>query len=126
MTNDIMKTGRMYVVWHKDPNVKSPQDGIDQIITSIGWTGAEYSRWKEIARCEEAVAKIVRDEARESAENEYFAARGVPDSTSEEWKQYVTEFGSRAVYEVRVRYVGKVNANGKFKRVGPKKKKQRP
>ena len=120
MTNEIMKTGRMYVVWHKDPNVKSPQDGIEQVITSIGWTGAEYA-W-----CKEVAAEIVGVEARVCAENEYFAAQGVPDSASEEWKEYVKYFDSRAVYEVRVRYVGKVDAKGKFTEIKPKKKKQRP
>ena len=125
MTNEITKTGRMYVVWHQDPKVQTPAEGIERIIDSIQRTGAEYA-W-----CTEVASEIVNNNAREEAdrrwEDTHNSTFGI-DRESAEYRQHTigcfVEYGQRAVYEVRVRYVGKVDANGKFTAIKQKRRRK--
>lgn len=119
MANEIYKSGRMYIVWHKDADVSSRENGIEKVIESIGWTGAEYSDSREVA------ARIVKDWAiTYFDEREFNPLNGLKwDKTHPERIAAVEEFGRRAIYKVRVKLVGHVDADGKFTEVEMRKTK---
>lgn len=126
-----MKTGRMYVVWPAEPDIKSAQNGIEKVIESIEGTRGQYG-W-----CKEVISEIAGNRASEQAG--YMAEEVTERDDQGHWRghhiiddernglkgRYIQEFGQRAVYEVRVRYVGKVDAQGRFTEVKPKKKVKR-
>lgn len=118
MANEIYKTGRMFVVWPTNPDVRSQQDGIEKMIESIERTGAECTWCPEIAA--EDVGNRAMRYFNQRECNPLAAYR--PDS--EEYQRAMQEFGQRAVYEVRVRYVGKVDAEGRFTEIEGKKRKK--
>lgn len=108
--NEIDRTGKMYVVWHRRPDVQSRQDGIDQVIGSIVGNGAEYGAGVD------GTERIVRNAATDHFDSKERGFNPLTEAKqgSKEYRQAVREFGQRAVYEVQVRYVGSVNAEGKF------------
>jgi len=118
----------MYVVWPKDSYVQSQQDGIDKVIECIERTNGEYG-W-----CKKVISDRVRNSASEQADYE---ADDIPEHDNQgHWrghqiideernrvrKKFVQEYGQRAVYEVRVRHVGNVDAAGRFTEVEKKKR----
>lgn len=118
MANNIYKSGRMYVVWHKDADISSRENGIDKLIESIGWTRAEYSDSREVA------TKIVQDEAITYFDvREFNPLHGHDDPNHPERVAAVEEFGRRAIYEVRVKLVGYADAEGRFTEVEKRKAK---
>ena len=125
MADEIMKTGRMYVVWNGNPEVQAQADGIEKVIESIERTSGDYG-W-----CTEVAAEIVERSATEYADEAWEDAH--PESItgidresvrkSAEWQQHIKEFGRRAIYEVRIQHVGYVDAKGRFKEVKMRQKK---
>ena len=125
MANEIMKTGRMYLVWDRNPEVQTQAGGIEIVIESIGRTDAKYA-W-----CTEVAAEIVERSATEYADELWEDAH--PESItgidresvrkSAEWQQHIKEFGRRAIYEVRIQHIGYVDAKGRFKEVKMRQKK---
>lgn len=131
MTNDIMKTGRMYAVWPRDPDVQSRQNGIDKVIESIERTEGQYGWCEEVIS--DRVIRFISEQASYRADDvperdEQGRWRGteiIDDERNKAREKCIQEYRQRAVYEIRVRYVGKVDANGRFTEVEQKTKKQR-
>lgn len=117
--NEINRTGKMYVVWHNHEEVQTQQEGIDKVIESIGFTGAEYGgSVGDIGRTVRQTAiEYFNDEDRGGFYPQEVNPISGAKPGSKEYRQAVQEFGERAVYEVRVRYVGTVNAEGKFTKI---------
>src|SRR3989338_764045 len=127
MTNDIMKTGKMYVVWSADSEVQSRQDGIDKVIEIVERTNGQYG-W-----CEEVISdKVMRfvsqqanyraDDIPEHDDQGHWRGHQIIDEERNRAREkYVQEYGQRAVYEIRVRYVGNVDATGRFTEVEKKR-----
>lgn len=128
MTNEIYKTGKMYVVWPRDPKVKSPEEGIDKMIESIERTSGTYG-W-----CEEVICERARNDASEQADckaeevpeydtqGHWRGTKTIDDEINQAREEFRRKYGQRAVYEVHVRHVGNVDANGRFTEVKPQKK----
>jgi len=112
------KTGMMYVVWHRDSETRSLEDGVQRIKDWLIGTGAEYTSNVD------NLSRIVRDTAIEHFDDQEFNPLRGAKPRSEKYRQAVQEFGQRAVYEVCIRYVGQVDARGKLVETKPKRKRK--
>ena len=131
MTNVIDKTGRMYVAWPRDPDVQSRQNGIDKVIESIERTEGQYGWGEEVIsdrgiRFISEQASYRADDVPERDEQGHWRGTEIiDDERNQAREKCIQEYGQRSVYEIRVRYVGNVDANGRFTEVEQKTKKQR-
>lgn len=115
----INEMGRMYVVWHNKPEVESQQDGMNKVIESIGWTGAEYGN--EITD----IVRIVQESAQDQADNTAEAKGRNYENRDNIYHHEIKNYGRRAVYEIRIRHIGYADAEGRFEKTLKKSRRKK-
>lgn len=131
MTNEINKTGRMYVVWPQDPEIRSQQEGIDKMIESIERSSGTYGCCKGVIS--EGARNVASEQAdykaeevpERDAQGHWRGTQIIDDERNQAKEKFRQEYGQRAVYEIRVRQVGTVDAEGKFTEIERKTKGRR-